>query len=163
MADEHGLPTGDFWNDLGTNFWRDGTPITFRECMAAGYIDESKRVDITVVRGVTVSTVWLGLDHGFGVGPPLIFETMVFSGSRRRPRSVVRRWRDTQWRWASETEALDGHDRIVAELRHDLPNRVERRARRRRLHAMPPPPRHFTKDSPVNIDGHQKLGRRTHD
>jgi hypothetical protein len=25
-----------------------------------------------------VSTVWLGLDHSFGYGPPLIFETMIF-------------------------------------------------------------------------------------
>lgn len=26
-----------------------------------------------------VSTVWLWLDHSFGYGPPLIFETMVFA------------------------------------------------------------------------------------
>jgi len=31
--------------------------------------------------GSTLSTVWLGLDHAF-MGPPLIFETMRFSGSR---------------------------------------------------------------------------------
>ena len=29
---------------------------------------------------VRVSTVFLGLDHSFGVGPPLLFETMVFGG-----------------------------------------------------------------------------------
>lgn len=28
--------------------------------------------------GLWISTVWLGLDHSFGHGPPLIFETMVF-------------------------------------------------------------------------------------
>lgn len=28
--------------------------------------------------GLWVSTIWLGLDHSFGFGPPLIFETMVF-------------------------------------------------------------------------------------
>lgn len=27
-----------------------------------------------------VSTVFIGLDHSFGSGPPLIFETMVFGG-----------------------------------------------------------------------------------
>jgi hypothetical protein len=27
-----------------------------------------------------VSTVFLGLDHGFGEGPPMLFETMVFGG-----------------------------------------------------------------------------------
>lgn len=29
---------------------------------------------------VRVSTVFLGLDHSFGEGPPLLFETMVFGG-----------------------------------------------------------------------------------
>ena len=27
-----------------------------------------------------VSTVFLGLDHSFGGGPPLLFETMIFDG-----------------------------------------------------------------------------------
>jgi hypothetical protein len=31
--------------------------------------------------GYWVSTVWLGLDHSFGSGPPVIFETMVFPAS----------------------------------------------------------------------------------
>lgn len=30
--------------------------------------------------GFWVSTVWLGLDHNFGHGKPLIYETMVFRG-----------------------------------------------------------------------------------
>lgn len=29
---------------------------------------------------VTVSTVFLGMDHGWGDGPPLLFESMVFGG-----------------------------------------------------------------------------------
>lgn len=31
------------------------------------------------VNGLWVSTVFLGLDHGFGSNEPLVFETMVFS------------------------------------------------------------------------------------
>jgi hypothetical protein len=31
-----------------------------------------------VAEGVEVSTVFLGLDHQWGSGPPLLFETMVF-------------------------------------------------------------------------------------
>ena len=34
----------------------------------------------TVSEGVEVSTVFLGLDHSFGQGPPLIWETMIFGG-----------------------------------------------------------------------------------
>lgn len=31
---------------------------------------------------IRVSTVFLGLDHSFGDGPPLLFETMIFGGPR---------------------------------------------------------------------------------
>jgi hypothetical protein len=30
------------------------------------------------VEGVCVSTVYLGIDHGYGNGPPVLWETMVF-------------------------------------------------------------------------------------
>lgn len=33
-----------------------------------------------VTPSIRVSTVFLGLDHRFGEGPPLVFETMVFGG-----------------------------------------------------------------------------------
>jgi hypothetical protein len=33
------------------------------------------------IEGVEVSTVFLGLDHNWGDGPPLIFETITFSDS----------------------------------------------------------------------------------
>jgi len=39
-----------------------------------------KRVGETMIGDVRVSTVFLGLDHNFGDGPPLLFETMVFGG-----------------------------------------------------------------------------------
>ena len=38
-----------------------------------------RRIALTEVReGVHVSTVFLGFDHSFGHGPPLLFETMAF-------------------------------------------------------------------------------------
>jgi hypothetical protein len=40
---------------------------------------EYKRVaETTLPDGKWISTVWLGLDHSFGEGKPLVFETMVF-------------------------------------------------------------------------------------
>lgn len=33
-----------------------------------------------MIGNVKVSTVFLGLDHQFGDGPPLLFETMIFGG-----------------------------------------------------------------------------------
>lgn len=38
-----------------------------------------RRVDATTIGRYRVSTVFLGLDHQYGEGPPLIFETMVFA------------------------------------------------------------------------------------
>ena len=41
----------------------------------------NRRIERTQINDeVHVSTVFLGLDHSFGEGPPLLFETMVFGG-----------------------------------------------------------------------------------
>ena len=71
-----------------------------------------KRVALDGVGNYNVSTVWLGLDHQYGEGPPLIFETMVFPDD-----SFVDSFCE---RYSTETEALDGHERIVANLRAGL-------------------------------------------
>lgn len=39
-----------------------------------------RRIAKTEIGDVTVSTVFLGLDHSYDGGPPMIFETMVFGG-----------------------------------------------------------------------------------
>lgn len=47
----------------------------------AGWLEKADRhVAGTTVGGVRISTVFLGLDHQYGDGPPLLFETMVFAG-----------------------------------------------------------------------------------
>lgn len=56
--------------------------------------------------GVRVSTVFIGLDHSFGDGPPLLFETMIFGGPRDG-------WMD---RYSTWDEAEEGHERAVAML-----------------------------------------------
>lgn len=38
-----------------------------------------RKVANDIIHGKHVSTVWLGLNHNFGIGKPLVFETMVFS------------------------------------------------------------------------------------
>jgi hypothetical protein len=52
-------------------------------------------------KGVTVSTTFLGIDHGFGFGdgPPVLFETMIFGGPHN----------DYQERYCSWAEAELGH------------------------------------------------------
>ena len=41
---------------------------------------EYRNVDRTERNGVTISTVFLALDHQFGEGEPILWETMVFNG-----------------------------------------------------------------------------------
>lgn len=41
-------------------------------------LNETRRVGEAVLGGVRISTVFLGIDHQYGDGPPLLFETMVF-------------------------------------------------------------------------------------
>jgi len=57
--------------------------------------------DPILVGGVTleVSTVWIGINHRFGGGPPLIFETMVFGPERE----VYCQ------RYSTEEQAREGH------------------------------------------------------
>ena len=55
---------------------------------------------------VMVSTIFLGIDHQFGEGPPLLFETMVFSGKHDQE----------QWRYSTWDEAVAGHRATVNKL-----------------------------------------------
>lgn len=63
-----------------------------------------RRVGLDELCGVRISTVFLGLDHSFGEGPPLIFETMVFpEGSDER----------LCWRYSTWEQAEAGHKEAV--------------------------------------------------
>lgn len=43
-----------------------------------------------------VSTVFLGLDHGYGDGPPVLFETMVFGGPHDGHQERASTWDEAQ-------------------------------------------------------------------
>ncbi len=136
-------------------YWRDGTPATptrdltksfdpewlqamwqVEECL--GDLDY-KRVAATVLPdGKWVSTVWLGLDHNWGDGPPVIFETMVFANP----------WNSRDLdscRYRTEADAMEGHAKMAAEWRAKVtlwgrlwwlvrPSWLVKLVERRRLH-----------------------------
>lgn len=85
---------------------RDGNPISSGEWQKAfGTVD--RRVAYTNLgRRGRVSTVWLGLDHGYGAGPPLIFETLVFDGPLE----------GEMLRYSTEQDARTGHEFMVMRL-----------------------------------------------
>lgn len=59
-----------------------------------------RRVDETYIGPYHISTVFLGLDHGFGEQEPQIFETMIFGDPLDEPMERYRTWE----------EAMVGHD-----------------------------------------------------
>ena len=59
--------------------------------------------------GVLVSTVFLGLDHGFtSAGPPVLWETMIFGGPLD----------EYQLRYCTYADAMAGHACMWFEARH---------------------------------------------
>lgn len=80
--------------------WR-GKRISRDEWIKLWDPDADRHVASTKEGDVWVSTVWLGIDHGFGRGPPIIFETMIFGGDRD----------GDQWRYSNLDDALEGHRR----------------------------------------------------
>jgi hypothetical protein len=91
---------------------RAGKPITLQEYGQLIEDVNAKRVAETVLpNGYWVSTIWLGLNHAFGHGPPLIFETMVFVCDAD---GHAKNWQEQDSdRYSAEAEALAGHERMV--------------------------------------------------
>ncbi|UKL15030.1 hypothetical protein hairong_126 [Pseudomonas phage hairong] len=98
--------------------------------------------------GRFVSTVFLGLDHGWMGGPPLVFETMIFEkgwltkerpkinwkklkARKQRPneRTDIHDWQD---RYSTYEEAIAGHVNALAILQREFPGNVYANKRRRR-------------------------------
>lgn len=87
---------------------RQGKPI--ENCLAWGRLFEDKEYKIVKQENmlgklVFLSTVWLGLDHNFGGGKPLIFETMAFCNKCGYSELAMDRY-------TTEKEALVGHERL---------------------------------------------------
>lgn len=80
----------------------DKTPIECPDIIEWGkWFEKAERhVAKTEAGDVKVSTVFLGLDHSFGEGPPLLFETMIFGGDHD----------EEMWRYSTWDEAEQGHE-----------------------------------------------------
>jgi len=65
------------------------------------------------VWGIRISTIFLGIDHGFSLRPdaiPVLFETMVFVGRRSQDEYTER--------YCTYEEAEAGHIKIVEHIKH---------------------------------------------
>ena len=87
---------------------RDGNELSSADELERLLCDKSYKVlKQETIGDLRVSTVWLGVDHGFVPGlKPVIFETMIFGGGKHHLDGEL-------WRYSSEEEALEGHKNAV--------------------------------------------------
>lgn len=64
----------------------------------------NRQVDYDELDDFQVSTVWIGLDHNFGEGEPLLFETMIFDPVGNG---------DYLERYTTWAQAEEGHKRAI--------------------------------------------------
>jgi len=87
------------------------TPI-FRKPLKKGNPKMLRKINKLRERIMHVSTVFLGIDHGWGTGKPILFETMVFM--------------DNDWggiyqhRYYTYEDALVGHKETIAKFSKPL-------------------------------------------
>ena len=89
----------------GMYYKRDGTPYSDTLEWAKDFEKDRKVAREVLPDGKEVSTVFLGLNHNYGDGPPLIFETMVFSETGEGDLDMER--------YSTEEQALKGHKEMV--------------------------------------------------
>ncbi len=91
---------------------KNGKPLTMERWSTLFEDGEYKIIRQEDVGDCFVSTVWLGLDHSFGSGQPiLIFETMIFTDDD---------WSCTEmWRYSTVQEAIAGHEKAIKDLKED--------------------------------------------
>lgn len=85
---------------------RDVVPATMEETMPMFEDIGARTIARNEVGAICVSTVFLVIDHNFGDGPPLVFETMIFGGPCDQE----------QWRYATYDEAEAGHRAAVERM-----------------------------------------------
>ena len=67
----------------------------------------NRRIKLTKFsKNIKISTVFLGIDHNFYGGEPVLFETMIFGGDRD----------EECIRYSSVDDSLKRHDKIVKEF-----------------------------------------------
>lgn len=71
----------------------------------------NRRVEFSTVGDSEISTVFLGLNHNWSGGPPLLFETMVFSGALD----------GEQDRYTTWEQAEAGHKAMVERVKASQP------------------------------------------
>jgi len=94
-------------------------PSLVQWCLWMDQHADQLQLAIDAVAGVRISTVFLGMDHGYTPQQPVLWETMIFGGPLDRQ----------QVRYTSQAEALVGHQEAVWRVRHHPLGDAARRLR----------------------------------
>ena len=84
----------------------DGKNTVKTDDVTAAY-KEDRAVAKDKIGDIEISTVFLGLDHQYGEGKPLLFETMVFGGELDQE----------QERYSTWEEAEEGHKIMIEKVK----------------------------------------------
>jgi hypothetical protein len=77
-----------------------------------------RRIGLDEINGIEVSTVFLGTDHNWLGGTPILFETMVFDRE-----AIGDQFADLRcWRYHTRGAARAGHEAVVRALREQGPS-----------------------------------------
>lgn len=63
---------------------------------ATWYETAKRHVADERILGCRVSTIFLGIDHQYGAGPPLVFETMIFGGPLDQEQDRCSTWEQAE-------------------------------------------------------------------
>lgn len=97
-------------------YWPDGRPVKKEEMekFDRAFSSAEERIvgQTRMWWGGLVSTVWLGVNHAFGGGRPVLFETMVFGWPTPSDYEMVR--------YHTKEEARVGHAKMVRRWQNPL-------------------------------------------
>lgn len=110
LSEETGADGLPLWEQPALFYDKAGEPLTIQEAdFLLGDLDY-KRVARDEIGPYVVSTIWLGVDHGWNTEmPPVIFETMVFGPEDAGEIDVTR--------YRTEAEAQAGHEEVCLLVR----------------------------------------------
>lgn len=105
------MSTLDTLDEMAWWILRDGEPVKVPNQEWSNWMmlpfEETRRIARDSIGDVDVSTVFLSVDHAWGGGPPVLFETMIFGGDHDG-------WQD---RYHTLAAAQAGHLRVLRVLR----------------------------------------------
>ena len=90
-------------------------PCKMEECFTP---DEDRRVAMTHIGKVDISTVFLGINHAFDDRVPMLFETMIFQFGGKHDEYCER--------YSTWQDAEEGHKRAVKMVREAKESRLQK-------------------------------------